>query len=120
MSGTEASLTGVVPRSGVTAPADVPTVESGCVPELSAGAATGCSPGAVVFFASTGALAAGVGLGAAGAFCPAACAATITEQDKTNANIDRAFILITSFEQLTDSERKALSSFSLHTGGLSL
>jgi hypothetical protein len=75
--------TGVVPRSGVTAPADEPTVESGCVPVLSTGATVCvpvllagtfvCVPLTVAFFVSSaeeGALEAGVGVACGGAdFC---------------------------------------------------
>ena len=70
ITGTLASDTGVVPRSGVTAAGDEPTVVSGFVPESSAG---GAAVGSVLltvlliafFFASTGALVAGVGVGVA-------------------------------------------------------
>jgi hypothetical protein len=118
---------GVVPRSGVTAPGEEPTVVSGFVPESSAG---GAAVGSVVvltvllmafFFASTGALAVGVGVGVAAdcdtdcdADCDADCAgATSGEQHNSNsagAKNDKAFILIIPFGEVQVSS-ETLSRF---------
>jgi hypothetical protein len=93
----------------------VPTVESGCVPGLAAGAI--CVPFVVeLCFALAGALAAGVGVGA-GAVCPGACAAaaTVTPHGahKASAISSRAFILITSLE-VEGFRATALQVVSLH------
>jgi hypothetical protein len=100
MRGTAASETGVVPRSGVTAPADEPTVESGRVPEVSAGAVAAAPLLGAFFFSSTGALEAGVGVGVgAGCGCPPVCAATASgDKNNARAKTSRTFSLIITFE----------------------
>jgi hypothetical protein len=64
----EVLTTGVVPRSGVTAAGEVPTVESGCVPGLAAGAFV-VAPSDALCLVSKGALEPGVGVGDGSALC---------------------------------------------------